>query len=137
AAALPLAPVRRALSAPRDRAPDAGTAEWVAVHIPLGTVYPEELIFRGTLDPLLDREFGIRAGRLIGAATFGLWHIHPARVAGDSLPATIAFTGAAGLLFGTLRRHTGSATAPALLHWAVNAGGALIPRLLRGNRTLN
>ncbi|MET8800679.1 CPBP family intramembrane glutamic endopeptidase [Nocardia sp. NPDC004568] len=129
--------LRRALSAPRDRAPATSTVEWVAVQIPLGTVYTEELIFRATLEPLLDREFGDRAGRLLGAAVFGLWHIHPARAAGDSVPATVVFTGAAGLLFGALYRHTGSAAAPALLHWAVNAGGALVPRLLRGNRTMN
>lgn len=130
-------PLRRALAAPRDRAPETSTVEWVAVQIPLGTVYTEELIFRATLEPLLDSEFGDRAGRLLGAAAFGLWHIHPARATGDSVPATVAFTGAAGLLFGALYRHTGSAAAPALLHWAVNAGGALVPRLLRGNRPMN
>lgn len=130
-------PLRRALSAAQDRAPEVSTVEWVAVQIPLGTAYTEELIFRATLEPLLDSEFGDRAGRLLGAAVFGLWHIHPARAAGDSVPATVASTGAAGLLFGALYRHTGSAAAPALLHWAVNAGGALVPRLLRGNRTMN
>ncbi|MEV3964888.1 CPBP family intramembrane glutamic endopeptidase [Nocardia sp. NPDC050193] len=130
-------PLRRALSAPQDRAPEVSTVEWVAVQIPVGTAYTEELIFRATLEPLLDSEFGDRSGRLLGAAVFGLWHIHPARAGGDSVPATVAFTGAAGLLFGALYRHTGSAAAPALLHWAVNAGGALVPRLLRGNRTMN
>ncbi|MGA6207114.1 CPBP family intramembrane glutamic endopeptidase [Nocardia testacea] len=137
AAAAAVPPLRRALSAPPDRAPETSTVEWVAVQIPLGTVYSEELIFRATLEPLLDKEFGERPGRLLGATAFGLWHIHPARAAGDSVPATVAFTGAAGLLFGALYRRTGSAAAPALLHWAVNAGGALVPRLLRGNRTMN
>ncbi|WP_459549080.1 CPBP family glutamic-type intramembrane protease [Nocardia sp. X0981] len=128
--------VRRVFAGSRDRAADVRTAEWIAVHIPVGTVYSEELIFRATLDPLLDREFGPRAGAFAGAAAFGLWHIHPARAAGDTVFGTLVFTGAAGLLFGTLRRHTDSATAPALLHWAVNAGGALLSRvaLARGNR---
>ncbi|MGW5388056.1 CPBP family intramembrane glutamic endopeptidase [Nocardia sp. NPDC003963] len=132
AAALLVPPVRRALGDSADRAPDVSTAEWVAVHIPLGTVYTEELIFRGTLDPLLDREFGCRVGALAGASVFGLWHIHPARAAGDNIVGTVAFTGISGLLFGALRRYTGSATAPALLHWAVNAGGAVLSR--RGGR---
>lgn len=136
ATALSIPPVRRALAVSRERAADVGTAEWIAVHIPVGTVYAEELIFRATLDPLLDREFGARAGAFAGAAAFGLWHIHPARAAGDTVAGTLVLTGAAGLLFGSLRRHTGSATAPALLHWAVNAGGALLSRAAapHGNR---
>ncbi|MGW0182136.1 CPBP family intramembrane glutamic endopeptidase [Nocardia sp. NPDC003345] len=123
-----LPPVRRAAGGGGDRGGEVGTAEWVAVHIPLGTVYAEELIFRATLDPLLDTAFGAGAGLPAGAAVFGLWHIHPARVAGDSVAATVAFTGVSGLLFGALARCAGSATAPALLHWAVNAGGALLAR---------
>lgn len=128
AAALSAPAVRRVFAVSGDRAADVHTAEWIALHIPIGTVYSEELIFRATLDPLLDREFGSRAGAFAGAAVFGLWHIHPARAAGDTVFGTLVFTGAAGLLFGALRRHTGSATAPALLHWAVNAGGALLSR---------
>lgn len=120
--------VRRSLSGAGDRVADVSTLEWVAVHIPLGTVYTEELFFRATLDPLLDNEFGVRAGAFLGSAAFGLWHIHPARAAGDSVLGTVVFTGASGLLFGSLRRCTDSATASALLHWAVNAGGALLTR---------
>ncbi|MBF6466242.1 CPBP family intramembrane metalloprotease [Nocardia beijingensis] len=114
-----------------DRGPDVATAEWVAVHIPLGTVYSEELVFRGTLDPLLDNVFGPRAGALLGAAVFGLWHIAPARAVGDSVPATVAVTAAGGLVFGWLRRRTAGVVAPALLHLAMNAGGAIAPRLAR------
>ncbi|NKY35815.1 CPBP family intramembrane metalloprotease [Nocardia speluncae] len=124
--------LRRSLSGAGDRAADVSTVEWVAVHIPLGTVYTEELIFRATLDPLLDKEFGTRAGIALGGAAFGLWHIRPALAAGDSVLGTVVFTGAAGSVFGTLRRWTGSATAPALLHWAVNAGGAVLARLNPG-----
>jgi membrane protease YdiL (CAAX protease family) len=132
AAALLIPPVRRALGDTNDRAPDVGTAEWVAVHIPLGTVYTEELIFRGTLEPLLDREFGRTVGAVAGASVFGLWHVHPARAAGDNVWGTVGLTGISGLIFGTLYRHTGSAAAPALLHWAVNAGGAVLSRRGRG-----
>lgn len=101
--------------------------ERVTVHIPIGTVYSEELIFRATLDPLLDNTFGARIGPLASAAVFGLWHIHPARVAGDNVPATIALTTLGGLLFGLLSRHANSVTAPALLHFALNAGGVIAP----------
>ncbi len=101
------------------------------MHIPLGTVYSEELVFRGTLDPLLDHVFGPRTGALLGAAAFGLWHIAPARAVGDSVPATVAVTTAGGLVFGRLRRRTAGTVAPALLHLAMNAGGAIAPRLAR------
>ncbi|MFC8528319.1 CPBP family intramembrane glutamic endopeptidase [Nocardia sp. NPDC057227] len=123
-AALALPPARRALAAAPDRAPGVAVAEWIGVHIPLGTVYTEELIFRGALDDI--------AGTPLAALTFGLWHIAPARAAGDPILPTIAATTAAGLVFGALRRRSGSATAPALLHYALNAGGALTPRLARG-----
>ncbi|WP_245672311.1 CPBP family intramembrane glutamic endopeptidase [Nocardia anaemiae] len=128
-AAVAIPALRERLGGFTDRAPDVPLEEWVWVHIPIGTVYSEELIFRATLDPLLDKTFGVRSGSLIGAATFGLWHIRPARAAGDSVPATIAATATAGLIFGFLRRRTESATAPALLHFAVNAGGAVAPRI--------
>lgn len=131
AAATTFAPLRRVVGGAGERAPEMGTVEWVAVHIPIGTVYTEELVFRATLDPLLDKAFGTRVGAVVGAAAFGLWHIHPARGAGDSVPGTVAFTTAAGLVFGALRRRADSATAPALLHWAVNAGGVLAARTVR------
>ncbi|WP_433757486.1 lysostaphin resistance A-like protein [Nocardia sp. CA-135398] len=128
-AAVAIPVLRERLDGFADRAPDVPFDEWIAIHIPIGTVYSEELIFRATLNPLLDNAFGPRGGALIGAATFGLWHIHPARAAGDSVLATIAATAAGGLVFDLLRRRTDSATAPALLHFALNAGGALAPHL--------
>ncbi|MGW5375035.1 CPBP family intramembrane glutamic endopeptidase [Nocardia sp. NPDC003999] len=131
AAALAVPSLRWQLAELAERAPAVSTQEWVAVHIPLGTVYSEELVFRGTLDPMLDRLFGPRAGALVGATTFGLWHITPARAVGDSVPATVAVTTAGGLVFGLLRRRTAGTAAPALLHLAMNAGGAIAPRLAR------
>jgi uncharacterized protein len=112
------------------REPEVGLLEWVTIHIPLGTVYTEELIFRTTLAPLLDETTG-RFGALLGPATFGLWHITPARAAHDNVPATIAATTLAGLLLSWLRRHTGSTFAPALAHLALNAGGAIAPHAAR------
>lgn len=117
--------IRDRIAKVADRAPEVSTAEWVGLHIPVGTVYSEELIFRGTLDRLFDDAGPVR--RHCGAVVFGLWHIHPARSAGDSVPVTVAVTTAGGLLFSWLRRRSGSATAPALAHLALNAGGALAP----------
>lgn len=130
-AALAVPSLRWRLADLTDRGPEVPTWEWVGVHIPLGTVYSEELVFRGTLDPLLDRVLGPRAGALVGAAAFGLWHIAPARAVGDSVPATVAVTAAGGLVFGWLRRRTRGTAAPALLHLAMNAGGAIAPRVAR------
>lgn len=105
---------------------DAEYLEWILVHIPLGTVYAEELIFRKTLDPML--------GTPAAAVVFGLSHIAPARAAGDSVVATVAVTTLGGLIFGALARRGGSVIAPALAHLALNAGGAVVTRLGQGER---
>ncbi|MEC3955313.1 CPBP family intramembrane glutamic endopeptidase [Nocardia sp. CDC153] len=130
AAALAIPATRRHLAGLDDRGPAVHTVEWTALHIPGGTVFTEELVYRSTLTPLLERTAG-GAGTALGAFAFGLSHIQPARAAADPIAATVALTTGAGLLFDRLRRHTGSATAPALLHLALNAGGALAPRLAR------
>ncbi|MFD3747929.1 CPBP family intramembrane glutamic endopeptidase [Nocardia sp. NPDC058633] len=108
------------------RAPETSTLEWIALHIPVGTVLAEEAIFRGTLDPLLAESIGATSP-VVGAIDFGLWHIQPARAADDPVFPTVAATTLAGLVFSELGRRSGSATAPALLHLAINAGGALAP----------
>ncbi|MEV6772859.1 CPBP family intramembrane glutamic endopeptidase [Nocardia sp. NPDC051030] len=130
AAALAIPSTRRHFAELADRGPDVHAAEWAGVHIPVGTVFSEELVYRATLDPVLEEAFG-RPGEWLAALTFGLTHIQPARSVGDPVPATIAVTTLGGLLFTRLRRHTGSATAPALLHLAMNAGGAIAPILAR------
>lgn len=96
---------------------DAAPAEWVFFHIPVGTVIAEELAFRGLFDALAPG---------LSPLFFGLWHIHPARVAGDSVVGTVIGTAAAGVLFSWLRRRSGSVLAPALAHFAVNASGAVL-----------
>nr|WP_246598176.1 CPBP family intramembrane glutamic endopeptidase [Nocardia tengchongensis] len=130
AAALAIPATRRHLAGLADRGPGVSTLEWTALHIPGGTVLTEELVYRSTLTPLLERTAG-ELGTGVGALVFGLSHIQPARAAADPITGTVALTTGAGLLFDLLRRHTGSATAPALLHLALNAGGALAPRLAR------
>ncbi|MFB7877703.1 lysostaphin resistance A-like protein [Nocardia sp. NPDC056064] len=124
--ALSIPAVRRLPLEVAERVPETSTLEWIALHIPVGTVLAEEAVFRGTLDPLLDDELG-PAAPVVGALDFGVWHVHPARAAGDPVAVTVAATTLAGLVFGWLRRRSGSATAPALLHLAINAGGALAP----------
>ena len=128
AAALAVPPLRGRLAGFAERAPQIPPAEWIAVHIPFGTVYSEELIFRGTLDPLLAATFGER-GQWLAALSFGLWHIHPARAAGDNVALSVSATAAAGLVLSRLRRHVDSATAPALVHLSLNVAGALAPQL--------
>ncbi|WP_433564378.1 CPBP family intramembrane glutamic endopeptidase [Nocardia sp. CA-151230] len=125
-AALAMPATRRHLAELADRGPGVSTVEWTALHIPGGTVLTEELVYRATLTPLLERAAGC-PGIALGALTFGLSHIQPARAAADPVPATVVLTTAAGLVFDRLRRRTGSAAAPALLHLALNAGGALAP----------
>ncbi len=126
AALLTIPSTRARLAEFTARTPEVGVAEWVTIHIPLGTVYSEELIFRATLDPLLDG-CDSSLGTWLGPTTFGLWHITPARTAGDSVPGTVALTTLGGLTLSLLRRRTGSTIAPALLHLALNIGGAVAP----------
>src|SRR6201984_3770015 len=45
------------------------------VIIPLQTVIPEELAFRGVLHGALNRAWGFRGVALAGSLLFGLWHI--------------------------------------------------------------
>lgn len=115
-----------------ERNSPAQFAEWVLVHVPVGTVYSEELIFRGTLNPLLENRFGARGGLGISAVVFGLWHVHPARSTGESVSGTVVVTTLAGLLFGWLRNRSGSIAAPALVHLSSNVGGAVVDRVVGG-----
>ena len=110
------------------REPEAGLTEWITIHIPIGTVYSEELIFRATLDPLLNESNKV-LGTWLGPTAFGLWHIIPARAAGDSVPGTVALTALGGLVLSWLRRRTSNTIAPASLHLALNIGGAVAPHL--------
>ncbi|WP_052227414.1 CPBP family intramembrane glutamic endopeptidase [Rhodococcus sp. Chr-9] len=118
---LAVSPVRRRMAAGARR---ADHTEWVFVHIPFGTVLAEELLFRSVLYALTRRE-SRRWHRVLTSVAFGLWHVAPARHAGDSVPGTVALTALSGVVFDELRRRTGSVVAPMLLHLAINAGGAV------------
>ncbi len=117
--------------------------------IPLQTVIPEELAFRGVLHGALNRAWGFRGVAAAGSLLFGLWHIatslgldqqqcrvHPAYSAADCwapLPVWCwrwwppAF---AGFVFTWLRRRSGSLLAPIALHWSLNGLGALAAALV-------
>jgi membrane protease YdiL (CAAX protease family) len=118
------------------------------VIIPLQTVIPEELAFRGVLQGALNRAWGFRGVALAGSVLFGLWHISTSlgltsgnvelhRLFGSGLLGMLAgvtlavfATGIAGFVFSWLRRRSGSLIAPIALHWSVNGVGALAAALV-------
>lgn len=116
--------------------------------IPLQTVIPEELAFRGVLHGTLDRLWGARGVFAAGSLLFGLWHIASsfglttgnrglANVLGGGplgqaagVLLAVAATAAAAVVFTWLRHRSGSVLAPIALHWAVNGAGALAAALV-------
>jgi membrane protease YdiL (CAAX protease family) len=141
-------PVTRAAFVDTRAKPDAiEVAKQALVHVPLGTVLLEEIAFRGVIPSLAQRRFGQGAATATSAVLFGLWHILPSlrlpqdnQAAGEAFagrsPAAVAasavaFTGAAGVLLGELRRRSGSLLAPAGLHWATNGLGYAFACLAR------
>jgi membrane protease YdiL (CAAX protease family) len=133
----------------------AGSADggWPAVLVsalvivPLGTVLPEELAFRGVVWALLCRRHSPRVATVGSSVLFGLWHVLPALGGGaanevatgalGSGPAgtaarvvgTVLLTTVAGTVFCWLRVRSGSLLAPVLLHWALNGLGLLAVHL--------
>jgi membrane protease YdiL (CAAX protease family) len=118
------------------------------VVIPLQTVIPEELAFRGVLHGALNRAWGFRGVALGGSLLFGLWHVATSlgltssnvgftRLFGGGVVGMLAgvtlavlATGAAGFVFSWLRRRSGSLIAPIALHWSLNGLGALAAALV-------
>ena len=117
--------IPRVRSAMADRTPPAAPATWLALRIPVGTVWSEEAAYRGALATLAADGFGPRAGRLVQAAAFGLSHIADARATGEPVAGTVVATGAAGWVFGWLAERSGSLVAPMLTHLAINEAGAV------------
>jgi membrane protease YdiL (CAAX protease family) len=116
--------------------------------IPLQTVIPEELAFRGVLHGALNRAWGFRGVAAAGSLLFGLWHIATSlgltssnvgftRLFGGGLLGTVAgvvlavaATAVAGFVFTWLRKRSGSLIAPIALHWSLNGLGALAAALV-------
>jgi membrane protease YdiL (CAAX protease family) len=136
-------PVREAL--PDGEGGLGRAALWtVLVVIPLGTVLPEELAFRGLLLALLGRRNGHLSAILLSSGLFGLWHVVPslgggtanatmASVVGADVAGTVArvvvtvgFTSLAGVVLCCLRLRSSSLLAPVLAHWTVNGLGVIV-----------
>ncbi|MCH9667565.1 MAG: CPBP family intramembrane metalloprotease [Actinomycetia bacterium] len=116
--------------------------------IPLQTVIPEELAFRGVLHGALTRAWGFRGVAAAGSLLFGLWHIATSmgltasnvgftKILGGGVfgmaagvLGAVLVTAAAGFVFTWLRRRSGSLIAPIALHWSLNGLGALAAALV-------
>lgn len=103
----------------------AAPGSWLALRIPLGTVWPEEAAFRAALGKVGADAFGPAGGQVLQATAFGLSHIADARAAGQPVIPTVLVTGVAGWMFGWLAQRSASLAAPMLAHLAVNEAGAL------------
>ena len=111
------------------------------VVIPFGTVALEELAFRSVLWGFLARHLRQWQVLVTTSAIFGFWHVMPAlhvgatnRGVADAVGAagtaavvlgTVALTTIGGLVFGEMRRRSGSVLASMGAHWATNALGVL------------
>ena len=109
--------------------------------IPLGTVLLEEIAFRSVLWGALARHCRQWQVLVTTSVLFGLWHVIPAVKAGGGssglsgaaggggsallVAGTVLLTTAGGLVFGELRRRSGSVLASMGAHWATNALGVL------------
>ena len=116
--------------------------------IPLQTVIPEELAFRGVLHGALNRAWGFRGVAAAGSLLFGLWHIATSmgltasnvgftRLFGGGvvgmligIVGAVLVTAAAGFVFTWLRNRSGSIISPIALHWSLNGMGALAAALV-------
>jgi len=125
-----------------------GVTVRVLVRLPLLTVIPEELAFRGVTWALLRRAAGTRAAALGSSVLFGFWHVLAALGGGPAnetaagalgegtagiaarVTGTVLVTFLAGLLLCGLRAGSGSLLAPIGTHWAVNGTGIVLVQLV-------
>jgi len=119
--------------------PDALYTAFVV--IPLGTVLLEELAFRSVLWGFLCRHLREWQALVTTSVLFGFWHLIPAVRVGETnrgvseavgawgswvlVVGTVALTTVGGLVFGEMRRRSGSVLAGMGAHWATNALGVL------------
>jgi uncharacterized protein len=122
AATAAVPPVRRSMTV---RELPESVPSWLALRIPVGTVWAEEAAFRAALATAGSGAFGKSGGRLLQAAAFGLSHIADARATGEPVVATVLATGIGGWVFGWLADRCGSLAAPMLVHLAINEAGAI------------
>ena len=112
----------------------------VFVTIPFGTVLLEELAFRSVLWGALSRHLRPWQVLVTTSVLFGFWHVLPSLHVGGSnkgvgeavgtggplvVAGAVLLTTLGGLVFGELRRRSGSVLASMGAHWAFNALGVL------------
>jgi membrane protease YdiL (CAAX protease family) len=121
--------------------PLPGALRTAFVVIPFGTVAVEELAFRSVLWGMLSRHQRAWQVLVTTSVLFGFWHVLPSLHVGSTnrgvsdavggagnaavVVGIVAFTTVGGLVFGELRRRSGSVLASAGAHWATNALGVL------------
>jgi membrane protease YdiL (CAAX protease family) len=121
--------------APLAQVTEVELARHVAVLLPLGTVIPEELAFRGVLLSGLLRRMRQRDALIISGAAFALWHLGVAIVTVDdttlgspspwfglAIVVALAFVLLGGSALAWLRLRTRSLATTIALHWVFNAG---------------
>src|SRR5215218_8925761 len=117
------------------------------VVIPFGTVALEELAFRSVLWGVLARHLRQWQVLVTTSVLFGFWHVIPALRVGETnrgvseavgaagsaplVAGTVALTTVGGLVFGEMRRRSGSVIASAGAHWATNGLGVLFGMVAR------
>lgn len=120
--AIALSLVGQALHTPETNFIDKLVDSWFSFALLAATAiivapFFEELLFRGFLQPLLSRTFGVVAGVLITAALFGSLHLFQYSLAWQY--ALIIFL--AGVAFGWARARTGSVIPGTLMHCCFNS----------------
>lgn len=109
--------------------PHAGRVKLLPVTLTgtlLFTAWPEEFLFRGLLQNLLEKSLRSRlAGLLVGAGVFGLSHINNL---GFPNWRYVLLATLAGLFYGRVWQKTGSIFASALVHTLVNTAWGLLFR---------
>jgi len=122
AASTAASPVRSAMA---ERELPVSPSRWLAVRIPVGTVWSEEAAFRAALGTVAAEAFGPTGGRLLQSLAFGLSHIADARGTDEPVIPTVLVTGVAGWIFALLLERSASLAAPMLAHLAINEAGAI------------
>ncbi|WP_254279346.1 CPBP family intramembrane glutamic endopeptidase [Haloarcula marina] len=80
----------------------------------------EELVFRGVVQGLLRRSFGLVPGLVLASALFGVGHYFA--ISSGSAWTYILVAGSLGLVLGAIYEYTESIAVPALAHGLWNAG---------------